>query len=156
MPTVARFRDEAGATRLSFNDPAGFVLTRGFDLGQAPLEQVWLSQQPYDGATLAASSYGIAQITVPVWLSKQANLAAVKSLMATLKTELERPTNLFEFIPDGGVAPGDTHLFDTYRSPLPSFFRGQGGPNPARLLHDTEPMEIIIYRHPVERSGKHI
>lgn len=152
MATGVRFRDEAGTTRLDLNSSTGFVLLRGLDLGAAPLEQTWLSQAPYDGATLASSHYGIRQITVPVLLTKQASIAAVEALMGALKTELQRDSNIFEFIPEGGTA----HLFDTFRSPLPSLIRGQQNMSADRYLHDTEPMVLTIFAHPTERSGKHI
>lgn len=136
--------------RLDLNDPAGFVLTQGLDLGEPPLEQSWLSQTPHAGALLTAAREDITTMTVPVWLSKQSSWATLQALLLTLRTELTRTMNVLEYRPVGATS---SFFIDTYRSPVPSLFRGQASPTPAIYLHDTQPMPLTIYRHPVMRGA---
>lgn len=154
MPTILRFVDDVGAVRLDLNTDTGFVLAKGLDLGEPPLEQVWLHQTPYDGAVLASSRQDVTVMTIPVILRKQASWVAMQTLMTSLKTELARASNIIEYRPLGA---GTSFLIDTYRSPTPSLFRGQAAPTAALDLQDSEPMPLTIYRHPVMRgAGAHI
>lgn len=154
MPTIFQFVDDANVVRLNLNDPGGFLLARGLDLGSPTLNQEWLSQTPYPGAVLASSREDITTMTVPIWMTKQASWTAMQTLMNALRVELQRDTNIIEYRPIGASA---SFFIDTYRSPVPSLFRGQDSPTPAIYMHDTEPMNLTIPRHPTMRgAGVHI
>lgn len=154
MATILRFVNNVGAVRLDLNSETGFVLLRGLDLGPSELEQTWLFQESVDGAVLAGSRRPIVTMQIPILMRKQASWAAAKALMDALRVELDRTTNVLEYRPHGA---GVSYLIDTYRSPIPSLFRGQEAPSPAHLLQDTAPMVLTISRDPAMRgAGAHI
>lgn len=153
MALVAKFEDSSGTLRLDLNSATGFAL-EGIDLGDHDEEQTWLTQTPHAGGILASTRTEIAVITMTILLLPQASVAAMTALMSSLHVELERETNIFRFQPDGGSAV----LYNTYKSPSrPSLFRGQGGIVPgASRLYDPEPIQLVIPRDPIPRSGSHI
>lgn len=150
MSTILRFvaANETTVT-LDLNSTTGFKLGRGFQLGTPPEEQAWLTQQPYDGATLAATRTDITIMSVPLVLMPQATWAAVKTLFDALAVELRRNTNIIEFRPHGAAA---SYFIDTYRAPVPSLFRGVDLQSVAHRLWDAE-IPVLIPRHPVLRGA---
>lgn len=158
MATILRFIDEeAETTRLDLNDPAGFQLVRGgFRPGTKDVDFLggWLKQAPHPGAIPAGPHRPQVEMLIRVSMTRQANWDDVAALMTTLAIELDRDTNVLEFRPEGASV---SYLIDTYKSPIPSLFRGQESPSPETLLQDSEPMDLLIYRHPDMRgAGTHI
>lgn len=154
MALVFRFEDSSGVERLDLNDPSGFEVARGLDLGTASVVHTFLSQPPYDGATLAASWRPLATMFVPLILHEQASMAAMKTLWDALVTELDRDTNVIRFQPEGAASAS---LYDTYRADIPTKYRGQAAPFiGGDLLQDVELVPLVILRHPEPRGAGHI
>ena len=150
MATIFRFvaTDET-TVNLDLNAASGWKLGLGLDLGEAGVEQEWLTQQPYDGATLAATRRDLAVMTVPLMLTQQVTWAAVKALMDALAVELTKVANIIEFRPDGA---GSSSFIDTYQSPIPSFYRGLELQPIETRLRDV-PMFLHITRAPLLRGA---
>jgi hypothetical protein len=148
---IFRFIDDVGAVRLDLNDVTGWALGRGFDLGVRALERTWLSQPPYDGATLASSWAPPVEMVVPLVLMPQANAAAIRTKFNALKTELDRPVNIIEF-----REPTDTlsYYIDTFRADVPSLVaRGIDAPNMYLGLRQVGPFVLSITRLPDLRGA---
>ena len=135
--------------RLDLNSTTGFTLVRRLSLGVPELRQNWLSQSGVDGAVQYAASVGIATMQIPVLLRAQASAAAMKTLVDSLNTELNRSTNIIEYQPTGWP---NAYFFDTYRAPLTSLRRGEDIPDPFAMLMDVRPIVLTIPRAPYAAS----
>jgi hypothetical protein len=149
---IFRFVDPGSlAVRLDLNDLTGWSLGRGLDLGARRLERVWLTQPPYDGATLAATFAPPVRMRVPLILMPQATSAAIRSKFNALKTELDRPTNAIEF-----REPNDSASFiiDTFRADVPSVaHRGIDAPNMFLAKQSIGPFIVEMDRLPDLRGA---
>lgn len=147
MATILRFVDPAthSTVRLDLNSTSGFQLLRGLDLGSPDIEEETLSQQPFDGEEVTASRRPRVQMSIPVRMTTQASVAAMKTLYDLLAIELDRATNAIEYRPSGAAA---SYFFTTYRAPIPSLTRGEDSPAPFFLLADPRPMVLAIMRDP--------
>lgn len=150
---IFRFVDPANTAtvRLNLVDPTGWQLGRGFDLGARRLERVWLTQSPFDGATLASTFAPPVKMTVPLVLMPQADAATIRSKFNLLKTELDRPTNAIEM-----REPSDSTSFiiDTFRADVPSLaHHGFDAPNMFLALQSIGPFVIEMDRLPDLRGA---
>ena len=147
---IFRFVDENNIVRLNLNDLNGWMLGRGFELGTRRLERTWLTQAPYDGATLASSFAPPVRMLVPLILMPQPNAATIRQKYNLLKNELDRPTNIIEF-----REPGDTESFfiDTFKADVPSLaHRGFNAPNMFLAGQSIGPFVVEMERMPNLRS----
>lgn len=147
---IFRFVDAVGgATRLDLLDENGWMLHRGFDIGQEGIEKVYLAQPPYTGATLAASYRGIVTMTIALSLMKQATRLDMKTKMAALATELDRNTNYLEFRPTGFTAEGlGSYYALTYQSNIPTLLRSVPHPSSFKALQSVTPIVLSLDRDP--------
>ena len=150
MATVLRFIEkETGAVRLDLNDPSGWLIEHGLDTGMGDISQSFLTQEGVDGGVLARSERPHRTMVLPLRLSRQASWTAMRDLWLDLGTELNREINCLEFIPD---PTDDPYYITTYRSEIPSLFRGQSLETVARRLQDIG-MPVTIRRDPYSERG---
>jgi hypothetical protein len=149
---IFRFVDPSTlAVRLNLVDPTGWQLGQGLDIGARRLERVWLTQSPYDGATLASSFAPPVRMQVPLILLPQADSATIRAKFNLLKTELDRPTNAIEM-----REPNDSASFiiDTFRADVPSLaHHGFAAPNMFLAKQSIGPFIIEIDRLPDMRGA---
>lgn len=151
MQTFRFVSADGSQVLLDLNDTTGWTLGRGFDLGTRTLERTWLSQPPYDGATLASAWAPVVEMRVPLILMPQASAAAIRTKFLALKTELDRPVNVIEF-----REPTDTasYYIDTFRADVPSLAaRGVDAPNMYLGLRSIGPFVLSISRLPDLRGA---
>ena len=114
--TLLRFESNAGAIRISLNDPTnGFFLAPGIDLGFAGVEYEWLQQPPYE-ALLGGWAPVNRHLQIPLGFKNSVSASARATLVTTLLTELKRDTNKLRYQPPDWPMQW---VFDTYVSPEP-------------------------------------
>jgi hypothetical protein len=146
-----RFVTYDGSTlRLDLNTESGWMLARGFVLGNVRLERTYITQPPYAGGTLASSWKPVVQMTVPLILTKQTNIAAIRTKFDALKTELERDTNTIEMRENGD---NTSYYIDTYKADMPSLHRGIDAPNLMQYGVVIGPIVLEIDRYPDLRGA---
>ena len=148
---IFRFVDDVGTVRLNLLDNNGWQLAQGLDLGARRLERTWLTQPPYDGATLASAWAPTVRMILPLILMPQSSSAAIRAKYNLLKNELDRPVNIIEM-----REPGDTESFliDTFKADLPSIaHRGFAAPNMFLAGQSIGPFEIEMDRWPDLRGA---
>lgn len=153
---VFRFVTYDGSTvRLDLNNPqSGWFLGRGFDLGVKRWEKTYITQPPYSGAVLASSWAPLVRVRFALFLAPQPSVAAMRTRLTELRTELERETNTIEF-----REPGDSVSFymDTFRADVPSVHRGLEIPNEFLFKAVVGPFIIELDRLPDLRgAGAHV
>lgn len=148
IPTVFRFVDEDNNERLDLNDPNGWELQQGLDLGEMVIEETTLQQAPYDDEVVVGTRRPRRDVRIPLKLNPQPTWSSMESLKAQLVTELDRDTNIIEVSWQGG-AP---YYLDTYRAAIPSYFRGQDVPGPHVWLRDV-PVIITLKAKAVMRGA---
>lgn len=150
---ILRFVDPAnGSSRLDINGAPGsttWQLGRGLDIGRQTLDKVYIAQPPFAGATLASSTPQLVRMVIPLFLPKQANVAAAKAKMVLLAAELNRTTNVIEM-----RLPGDASsvFLDTFRADLPSIVQGSPTPQPYAYSASVVPVVLEIDRLPGIRT----
>lgn len=141
------------AVRLHLNTDTTWALAEGLDLGGKDLVEFTLGNETEDGEEVVSSKRPRSTMTLPVFLREQANFAAIKTAMDALETELDRDTNAIVY------QPKDTSLlyvYDTFRAPIPSLFRGQALLTDC-LKGDSAVMPLVLRRMPHARNaGTHI
>lgn len=148
MATILKFVDETGATRLDLNSTSGFVLGRGLDVGSPDLDQAWF--RSVEGALPYGETVGSAMMRIPIRMTTQASAAAMKTLIDSLNTELNRETNIIEYRPNGLAS---SYFLDTFRAPLTSLRRGDDAPDPFTMLQDAREITLLIPREPYARQA---
>lgn len=99
--------------RLDLNDDAAWSLQyEGTDMSPPPLRQAWASTLLTDGATLAAAAYDNRRLRLRLDLYA-ASLDDAYGHLQALYRELDRPTNLLRWQPQGATSPV---FFRTIRS----------------------------------------
>lgn len=149
-PDIFRFVDAGNAELLNLNDPSGWMLLRGFDLGITTAERTYISQPPFDGAFMSSSRRPQVTMVVPLYLTPQTDSDAMVTHFTALATELDRVTNIIEYRPQGASS---SFLIDTFRADIPSFYSGFGGPSPFVLLQSVGPLVCRIDRLPDFRGA---
>lgn len=141
---------DGGTIRLDLNDPAGWMLARGFELGTRRLERTYIAQPPYAGAVLATSYAPPVKMIVPLLLQQQASVAAVRTKLTQLQTELLRETNTIEM-----REPNDTASFfiDTFKADVPSIHHAVDAPNQFLFRATISPIVVEFDRLPDLRGA---
>lgn len=124
---IFRFIDpDTLAVRLDLNDPHGWLLGEGLDLGRKAVTKRWLSQEGVDGAEMAGSWHEIVQMPrVPLILMNQATAGDMETLIHQLNAELGRPQNCIEALPNGLDPASGTYYIDTYMADEVSSYDGE-------------------------------
>lgn len=142
MTAVVRFEDTLGAVRLDLQAGVSRVMAE-FSIGDEQLDITTLAQTPH-GEVDVAYNPKIAEMLVPLNIS--GTWAAMRAFHGLLKIELQRPTNILRYIPEGS---SDNYLADTFRSFVPTLFNG--GEDPTAVGRTQ--LNCVIRRAPALRGA---
>lgn len=158
---VIQFVDSIAApptVRLNLNNESPWAVT-GVDFSPPPLKQAWASTLLTDGERLTAAAYGNRRLRLSLELIASSQDASATAMQA-LWRELNRPSNLLRYQPDGATSPV---FFRTIRSADNQVreYPG-GGPSSLRTVEveiDAEPFAlglketlptVTVYNDPTE------